>query len=228
MQPPKTRLLVGILGALSLASWTLLVAREQQRQDPLAEAFKGVTTNGTIVPGLFPIRATGVSTGPVREAAVKFLAALTDEQRKSTTFPIDDDEWRKWNNVHRYARQGVSFKEMSESQRALGFALMQAGLSAKGFQKSRDVMRLNGYVAELVKTPEEYGEYLYHLTVMGTPSDRQPWGWQLDGHHLIINYFVLGDQVVMTPTFMGSEPVSATTGQYAGTKVLQDEQDLGL
>ncbi|HEX7780490.1 MAG TPA: DUF3500 domain-containing protein [Vicinamibacterales bacterium] len=224
----KARVVVGVLGTVSLASWTLLVAREQQRQDPVAEAFKGVTTNGTIVPGLFPVRATGVSTGPVREAAVKFLAALTDEQRKSTTFPIDDDEWRKWNNVHRYARQGVSFKEMSESQRALGFALMQAGLSAKGFQKSRDVMRLNGYVAELVKTPEEYGEYLYHLTVMGTPSDKQPWGWQLDGHHLIINYFVLGDQVVMTPAFMGSEPVSATTGQYAGTKVLQDEQDMGL
>jgi hypothetical protein len=228
MQPRHARLLVGIIGTVSLVSWTLLVAREQQRQDPLAEAFKGVTTNGTIVPGLFPIRATGVTTGPVRDAAVKFLAALTDEQRKSTTYAIDDEEWRKWNNVHRYARQGVSFKEMSAPQRELAFGLMRAGLSAKGFQKSRDVMRLNGYVAELVKNPDEYGEFLYHLTVMGTPSDKQPWGWQLDGHHLIINYFVLGDQVVMTPTFMGSEPVSATTGQYAGTTVLQDEQDKGL
>ena len=85
--------------------------------------------------------------------------------------------------------------------------MMRAGLSAKGFEKSRDVMRLNGYLAELVKNFEEYGEFLYHLTVMGTPSDTEPWGWQLDGHHLIINYFVLGDQVVMTPTFMGSEPV---------------------
>jgi hypothetical protein len=227
-QPGNARLLVGFLAMLSLASWGFLVAREQQRQDPLAEAFKGVTTNGTIVPGLFPIRATGVSTGPVREAAVKFLAALTDEQRKTTTFPIDDEEWRKWNNVHRYARQGVSFKEMTETQRELGFGLLRAGLSAKGFQKSRDVMRLNGYVAEFVKNPEEYGEFLYHLTVMGTPSDKLPWGWQLDGHHLIINYFVLADQVVMTPTFMGSEPVSAPSGPYAGTKVLQDEQDMGL
>ncbi len=118
--------------------------------------------------------------------------------------------------MHRYARQGVSFKEMTDAQRELGFAMMRAGLSAKGFQKSRDVMRLNGYVAEFVKTPEEYGEFLYHLTVMGTPSDTQPWGWQLDGHHLIINYFVLGDQVVMTPAFMGSEPVSATTGPVRG------------
>jgi hypothetical protein len=228
MTPRRPRILVGLLAVVSLGSWTFLVAREQQRQDPLAEAFKGITTNGAVIPGLFPIRSTGVSTGPVRDAAIKFLASLTDEQRSRTAFAVDDDEWRKWNNVHRYARQGVSFKEMSGPQRELGFAMMRAGLSAKGFQKSRDVMKLNGYVAELVKTPEEYGEFLYHLTVMGTPSDKQPWGWQLDGHHLILNYFVLGDQVVMTPAFLGSEPVIATTGQYAGTKVLQDEQDLGL
>ena len=63
---------------------------------------------------------------------------------------------------------------------------------------------------------------------MGTPSETEPWGWQLDGHHLIINYFVLGDQVVMTPTFMGSEPVTATSGTYTGTTVLQDEQHKGL
>jgi hypothetical protein len=32
----------------------------------------------------------------------------------------------------------------------------------------------------------------------------------------------------MTPAFMGSEPVSAETGQYAGTRVFEDEQNLGL
>jgi hypothetical protein len=143
-------------------------------------------------------------------------------------FAVDDAEWRKWMNQHFYVRQGVSFKEMSEAQRQVGFGLMRAALSARGFDKSRAVMRLNGYLAELVKNFDEYGEYLYHLTVMGTPSDTQPWGWQLDGHHLVINYFVLGDQVVMTPAFMGSEPISATSGQYAGTTVLQEEQDEGL
>jgi len=39
---------------------------------------------------------------------------------------------------------------------------------------------------------------------------------------------VLGDQVVMTPTFMGSEPVSADTGRYAGTRVLAEEERKGL
>jgi hypothetical protein len=50
----------------------------------------------------------------------------------------------------------------------------------------------------------------------------------MDGHHLIINYFVLGDQVVMTPFFVGSEPVIAETGKYKGISILQDEQNRGL
>jgi Protein of unknown function (DUF3500). len=75
---------------------------------------------------------------------------------------------------------------------------------------------------------EQYGEFRYYITVMGKPSATQPWGWQLDGHHAIVNYFVLGDQVVMTPFFAGSEPVIATSGKYKGTVVLQDEQNQGL
>ena len=63
---------------------------------------------------------------------------------------------------------------------------------------------------------------------MGKPSATEPWGWQLDGHHAIINYFVLGDQIVMTPFFAGSEPVIATSGKYNGTVILQDEQNKGL
>ena len=71
-------------------------------------------------------------------------------------------------------------------------------------------------------------EELYYFTLMGIPSPDQPWGWQIDGHHLIINYFVLGDQVVMTPTFVGSEPVTATSGKYKGTSILQEEPKAGL
>jgi hypothetical protein len=199
-----------------------------QGQASLSEPFKGVTTNGTVVPGLFPITASRVSTKPVRDAATAFLGSLTDEQRARTAFAVDDLEWRKWNNVHRYERQGVSFKEMTEPQRARAFELLRAGLSAKGLDKARNIMRLNETIAEMTKRFEEYGEGLYNLTVMGAPSDTAPWGWQLDGHHLVVNYFILRDQVVMTPTFMGSEPVRADAGKYAGTVVLQDEQNKGL
>ena len=196
--------------------------------DPDADPFKGVTTDGTVRTGLFELRSTGVSTRPVMEAAQAFLAALTPDQRTATTFTVDDSEWRRWNNVHRAQRAGVSFKEMTDAQRTRAFALLEAALSAKGLQTTRNIMRLNETIAEITKNFDEYGEWLYHITVMGQPSLTQPWGWQLEGHHLIVNYFVLGDQVVMTPTFMGSEPVIAEAGRYAGTKVLQEEQARGL
>jgi hypothetical protein len=117
---------------------------------------------------------------------------------------------------------------MTEAQRSRAFALVGAGLSARGLEQTRNIMRLNETIAEIVGNFDDYGEWLYHITVMGDPSPTAPWGWQLEGHHLIINYFVLGDQVVMTPTFMGSEPVVAEAGQYAGTRVLQGEQEKGL
>ena len=63
--------------------------------------------------------------------------------------------------------------------------------------------------------------------MFGAPSPSEPWGWQIDGHHLIVNCFVLGDQIVMTPNFMGSEPVYAESGKYAGTRVFADEESGG-
>jgi hypothetical protein len=195
----------------------------------LAEPFIGITATGKVEPGLFAVRSTGVSTEPVRAAAVSFLASLTPEQRKASAFPVEDPEWRKWMNQHFYRRQGVSFEEMSASQRESAIALIRAGLSAKGLTLTRDIMKLNETLGELNGNDfVQYGEWKYHVTVMGEPSATEPWGWQLDGHHAIINYFVLGDQVVMTPFFAGSEPVTAHAGKYKGVSILQDEQAKGL
>ena len=224
-----------MLALLALAAhhvaWTqgdrLSVFRDQERR-ALSEPFKGVTTRGEVVPGLYRLQSTGVSTRPVRAAAEAFLASLTEEQRKRTLYPVDDDEWRKWDNRHFPPRQGVSFKELDAGQREHAFALLRASLSAKGLRQASDIMKLNETLAELANDFNEYGQWLYWITIMGTPSDTEPWGWQLDGHHCNINYFVLGDQVVMTPTFMGSEPVRAESGKFKGTVVLQDEQDKGL
>ena len=195
----------------------------------LAEPFKGITTNGQIETDLFAIRSTGVSTEPVRKAAEAFLAALTPAQRRTSLFAVDDPEWRKWMNQDFYVRQGVSFLDMTTGQRDVAIALLQAGLSAKGLKQTRDIMRLNHTLGELNDNDfDRYGEWRYHVTVMGKPSPTEPWGWQLDGHHAIVNYFVLGDQVVMTPLFAGSEPVTAHAGKFKGTSVLQDEQNRGV
>src|SRR5688572_28018328 len=195
----------------------------------LAEPFKGITANGTAVPNLFQIRSTGVSTAPVRTAVAAFLKTLDEPQRRKVLFKQDDVEWRKWANQHVYFREGVSFEELTAAQREAAFTMLEASLSAKGLTLTRDIMKLNETLGELNGNNfVEYGEWKYFVTIMGEPSAREPWGWQLDGHHLNLNYFVLGDQVVMTPAFWGSEPTVAKTGKYAGTSILEDEQGKGL
>jgi hypothetical protein len=201
---------------------------EEYEREGLAAPFKGVTTNGEVVPGLFEISPAGVSTESVRNAAEKFIASLTAVQLARTMFPVDDVQWRKWMNQHFYVRQGISFQEMTDTQRDLAFGLMRASLSARGFEVTRNVMRLNETLAELADDHVFLGEWLYFITIMGRPSATEPWGWQLSGHHAIVNYFVLGDQVVMTPLFLGSEPVRATSGKYKGITILQQEQNDGL
>jgi hypothetical protein len=194
-----------------------------------AEPFKGITSNGSIIPGLFGIQQSGVSTQSIRQAAEAFLAALTTEQHAKTLFAVDTDQWRKWSNIHpTLMRHGTALFEMNNQQRDCAFALLRESLSQRGFEEALDLMHLNETVLELTGRLSEYGEDLYWLSIMGTPSASEPWGWQWDGHHLIINYFILGDQVVVTPTFLGAEPVHAVSGKYAGVRAFKGDEDRGL
>jgi hypothetical protein len=195
----------------------------------LAEPFKGITTDGTVVPDLFPLQATGVSTRPLVDAATAFLDSLTPEQRARALFTPESDDWRRWSNIHPFMmRQGVLLDEMTSPQRDRALALLAESLSLSGLQTARDVMRLNEAVRGITGNGEEYGEWLYWVSVMGQPSSEEPWGWQIDGHHLIVNCFVLKDQVVMTPAFMGSEPVTFDEGPDAGRRVFDAEERQGL
>jgi len=74
------------------------------------EPFVGVTRNGQVQRGLFEIRANGVSTAPLVEAASVFLDSLSAEQRIQSVFSVEDPEWRHWSNVDNgiFVRRGVS------------------------------------------------------------------------------------------------------------------------
>ncbi|HKE06461.1 MAG TPA: DUF3500 domain-containing protein [Candidatus Acidoferrum sp.] len=201
---------------------------EEAELEGLAAPYRGITTDGDPLRGLFHIGPTGVSTEPVRSAAEKFISTLNNVQLARTLFNVEDIQWRKWMNQHFYVRAGVSLQEMNEAQRDAAFGLLRVSLSARGLELTRNIMRLNETLAELANDPIFLGEWLYFITILGRPSATEPWGWQFSGHHAIINYFVLGDQVVMTPFFFGSEPVRAMSGKYKGTVILQKEQNDGL
>ncbi len=211
---------------------TLMVKNRfsQNTLKAMAEPFVGVTLDGVVQSGLFPIQATGVSTKPVVMAATKFLATLKPDQKVRSVYSVEDPEWRHWSNVDVgiFARQGVSLKEMSRGQRESAMELMRESLSAKGLQLSLDIMKTDQALREINQDILSFDEDLYFFKIMGLPSATEPWGWQINGHHLMISYFVLADQVVMSPSFLGGEPVKIVAGKYAGTRILQQEQDRGL
>jgi hypothetical protein len=220
---------IGAAGYLDSALPPRLREMLERGKAAIAEAFTGVTTDGTPRPGLFPLHRTGISLAPVIAAAAGFVDALSAAERAAALFPVDSDAWRAWCNIHPYLmRHGVCLHDLGDAQRAAALALVRESLSASGFATARDVMKLNEHIRELTGRDEEYGEWYYWLSIFGTPSDDQPWGWQIDGHHLIINCFALGDQIVLTPNFIGSEPVYAASGQYAGTRVFEEEEAKGF
>ncbi len=195
----------------------------------LAAPFKGVTSDGTVAPDLYRLQNTGQSLAPVVAAAKSYLASLNPEQRARTRFDLDAREWQAWCNIHPFMmRHGLCLADLGPEPRERALRLLRASLSATGYQAARDVMKLNEHVLQLTNRPDEYGEWLYWVSVMGEPSASEPCGWQIDGHHLIVNCFVLGDQMVLTPNFMGSEPVHALSGKYAGAKVFEEEERKGF
>ncbi|MFT4886600.1 MAG: hypothetical protein ACJAY7_001806 [Pseudohongiellaceae bacterium] len=198
--------------------------------EALAQPFNGVVTSQGKQAGLFPVISTGVTTEPLVNAASAFLKGLSSIHLAKVQFAIDDPEWRNWSNVDVgiFPRYGLSLEEMSEPQKAAAWKLITSSLSVKGVENVRNIMKTEQRLLEMNNEPIRYGEEKYYITIMGIPGAEEPWGWQLDGHHLVINFFVLGDQVVMTPVFWGGEPVSIEAGRYAGSTIMQQEQSLGL
>jgi hypothetical protein len=178
-----------------------------ERAKGLEEPLTGITTDGVVRKGLFSLTPTGVSTGPITEAAQTFLGELLAEPRQQAVFPLDAAEKRMWINIEGYVfRHGIMLEDLSSRVRELALDLLRATLSARGFAQARDIMKLNRLAGELSNSPEAFGEWPYFLSFFGEPSQDTPWAWQIEGHHLCATFTIIGDHLVFTPTFMGSEP----------------------
>jgi hypothetical protein len=197
-------------------------------RDEIAAPFVGLTTDGSAIPGLYALPPTGASVKPMVDAARAWLDALSPAERAAGTFPVDAPAWREWSNISPYLmRHGVLLEALDDTRRDLALELVRSTLSQVGYTTARDVMKLNEHIGEITGRWNEYGEWVYWLSIFGAPSKDKPWGWQIDGHHLIVNCLVLGDQIVLTPQFMGSEPVLAESGKYQGTRVFAPEEAAG-
>ncbi|MBI4430045.1 MAG: DUF3500 domain-containing protein [Ignavibacteriales bacterium] len=157
-------------------------------------------------------------------AATRFLNELHPHLKLKAIIPFESEERFNWHFVPR-SRKGVSLKELNDRQRDAAHSLLKSALSEKGYSKATGVIVLESVLREIegqFRDPD-----LYYLTIFGTPSESQPWGWRLEGHHLSANYSsVTKGLVATTPTFFGSNPAHVREGPHKGLRVLRLEEDL--
>jgi hypothetical protein len=195
----------------------------------LERPFVGITTDGAPVKDLFALGPEGAPTQAVIEAVNALVNRVDPALRARMSFPVDSSMWRNWQNTEMYFEDyGLRLEEVSPELREGVMAVVRASMSAKGYEMSRDVMRLNAFLGDLVGGPGVLGEWSYNFCLFGTPSASEPWGWQLFGHHLCLNCFLLGTQMVLSPAFWGAEPAYADVGRFAGIRLFEDEERAGL
>ncbi|GAD97986.1 hypothetical protein MYCGRDRAFT_37101 [Paecilomyces variotii No. 5] len=194
-----------------------------------AEPYKGVTSDGNIIPDLFKIQDEGVEMRKIVQAAENLLSKLSPEQKSKLQYPINAKEWRAWSNPEFLLRPfGLRLEEQDESIARAILAVLEASLSPEGYQKALGAMRINHFLGELCEVPKIMNKYSYNFLLFGTPSTTEAWGWNMYGHHLCLNVFLKGSQIVISPTFTGAEPNVVDDGEFYGTQILHAEGDLGL
>jgi hypothetical protein len=179
------------------------------------------------------------SAASMADAATKFLAALTPEQRQNAAFAFDSEERLKWHFIptEMFPRKGLIVGEMTDAQRKAAHGLLQSGLSQRGYMTATAIMDLETVLnaiesAQGRETAGRGGPAMvrdpvrYFFSVFGTPAARGAWGWRVEGHHVSLNFTVVnGSFVAASPSFFGSNPAEVRDGPKKGTRILASQED---
>ncbi|KAI9698117.1 MAG: hypothetical protein M1820_007625 [Bogoriella megaspora] len=192
--------------------------------------YKGFTTDGNVREGLWHRDAS--ANGPTEamtKAAEKVLSTATEAERKRLSYPVDAHEWRSWSNPEVIiVDSGIRLEEMSNSLKSAVHELLKASLSPTGYDKVVKAMKVNAFLGQVTTLTNVMNENSYHFCFFGTPSTERPWGFNLFGHHICLNVFTLGGEVVIGPFFVGAEPNEIDDGPDKGMTVLNKEEAAGL
>lgn len=193
--------------------------------------FKGITNDGVHRPGLYPLAVARegekAPAAAMLAAARRLLEVVTPEQTSSLCYPVDASEWQSWANPEFMQHDtGLRLDELDPAVRDAALDVVAATLSPSGFDLVRNLMRINGFLGDLVELPQLMNEFSYNFSLFGEPSDTAPWGWQIFGHHVALNALVAGTQLVVSPVFLGAEPDVIDAGPHQGVVVFKDRIDL--
>ncbi len=157
---------------------------------------------------------TAIAAG-LEAAAQAFLGTLTGEQRAVAVLALDDPKRPNWSNLPASAlrRNGVRIGDLDDAQSAAMHRFLAAALSADGYTT---LVGIVGAEAALAQTPgaarRQWSADNYWLAFFGEPAADKKWAWQFGGHHLAVNVTVVAGRSYLSPTFLGIEPASFTSG----------------
>lgn len=166
--------------------------------------------------------------------ARNFLASLDDAQKAKVLFSVDDSERTFMHYIPAVdvlkktpdKRLGLPLIEMNPYQKHLAAALMSAGLSTQGYIKATTIMSLEDVLRLIEKdSGERRNPEKYYFSIFGEPSEKGPWGYRIQGHHVSLHFTVANGKVTGNPQFFGSNPAEVRTGPRKGLRVLAAEED---
>ncbi|RKU16855.1 hypothetical protein C6500_16655 [Candidatus Poribacteria bacterium] len=150
-----------------------------------------------------------------------FRASLSSELLDAAFFPLGHKESYSWTNTPPSMgddRGGIRFGRLSTEQLTLFYQVLDAFLSDDGYTKVSLITKdVETHLSKI--RPGFWDPNHYHIALFGNPETDGSWGFQLDGHHLALNFLVHGDEVSIVPAFIGSEPATIN-----GIEVLADER----
>ncbi|YCM44936.1 DUF3500 domain-containing protein [Verrucomicrobiaceae bacterium 227] len=167
------------------------------------------------------------ATSEMTGAGKVFLASLDETQSKAAQFEFKNPERENWHFVPMDSREGVRFDALKPHQQHLAFGLLGTGLSQKGLLTATQIMTLEQILRDRGESPEVRNTEKYSIAIFGKPSETDAWGWRFEGHHLSLNFSVLGDKVIGMPAFFGTNPAELKKGPLKGLRPLGEIEDAG-
>ncbi|HEY6495742.1 MAG TPA: DUF3500 domain-containing protein [Trebonia sp.] len=155
--------------------------------------------------------------GRMAAAARAFVGAASVEQQPVLNpgfAGLDVNSSRRyWTYLPELERPGLPLRELSDPQRQLAHELITASVSMEGYAKVVSIMAMEHVRRALVLASAPDRAHLfdperYFFRIFGDPAGDAPWGWQLAGHHVSLNFTVAGDYVSPTPCMFGSVPAA--------------------
>jgi hypothetical protein len=193
------------------------------------QPFKGITCDRVIERGLFHLADEGLEIDKVVHSGETLLSLAGDGESQAMRYPMDAPEWRDWYNPEFPMNgHGLRLDYSSPQTREAVVSLLKASLGYEGYVKTERCRSANLYLGEIYDLRNIMNEWSYHFLLFGTPSLTEPWGWSLYGHHLALNCFILGRQMVISPTFLGAEPTIIDRGPHDSFRLFAREENGGL